>query len=286
MQGITSIEDMSGAQASVMASNFQKLSTQLPVTTEQLTGIARNAALLGVSGTQNIERFTASVAMLGVATRENNKGFVDMSKMAEDVAIFLNETGSTAQTFAGDMNDVVATLAAVDQVTPGTIQGVLNLTRYMASGAVTLNLSREAILAISGALTGLGANAEGGGSAVIRVLMAMNRAANGNRKELDALGERLGITKDELANMFEGQPTAKLEAFSRAMGVSADEAQRLITQQPEQAFLKLAQGLHEAHERGENMTAIMDELGLKNVHDIRLIDQLIVGHNLLGTAIG
>lgn len=286
MAGITSIQpDMTKWQAGEMATFFQTLSTELPVTTEHLTGIARNAVLMGVEGSQHIEQFTRSVAELGVATRDNNKNFSDMSAMAEDIAIFLNETGSTAETFSDDMESVVATLAAVDQVTPGTINGVLNLTRYMAAGAVTLNLSRESILGISGALSGLGARAESGGSAVIRVLMSMNRAANGSSEELDTLGEKLGITKDELANLFKGNPTAQLESFARVMGVTTDEARRLINTQPDQAFLKLADGMHAAHGSGQNMALILDELGLKNVRDIRLVDQMTVGHNLLAKAI-
>jgi len=286
LQGISSVaQDLSGQDMQALGDSFQKLSTELPVTTEQLTGIARNAVLMGVQGVPNIQDFTKSIAELGVATRTNNKSFQDMGQMSEDLAKFLNETGSTAKTFNADMKEVVATLAAVDTVTPGSINSVLNLTKYMASGSVVLNLSRKDIIGVSGALSGLGANAEAGGGAVIRVLMAMNRAAGGNQKALTDMAGAAGISADELANLFNGQVSVRAEAFSRVMGITAGQFKDLVRNHPGQAFQMLADGLARAHESGEDMTATLDSLGLKNVRDIRLVDQLTVGHNLLKVAL-
>lgn len=286
LQGISSIDtSLSGKDMQDLAGSFQKLSTELPITTEQLTNMARGAVQMGITGKDAILEFTNSIALLAVATRDNNKSLGDTGQLANELGVFLNETGSTARTYTTDLKGVVATLAAVDKVTPGTIQSTLSLARYMASGSVVLNLNKESIIGLSGALSGLGARSEAGGSAVIRVLMAMNRAAGGTKDQLAGLEGVAGITKDELANVFQGTVTVKAKAFADVMGVSAEQFKILVRTSPAQAFQLLAEGLARAHASGVDMTAAMDAMGIKNVRDIRLIDQLTVGHANLKIAL-
>ncbi|WP_407570735.1 hypothetical protein [Deinococcus altitudinis] len=286
LQGISSIDtSLSGVDMQGIADDLQTLSTQLPITTEQLTNMARGAVQMGITGKDSIMEFVNSIALLAVATRDNNKSLGDTGQLANELGVFLNETGSTARTYTDDLKGVVATLAAVDKVTPGTIQSTLSLARYMASGSVVLNLSKESIIGLSGALSGLGARAEAGGSAVIRVLMAMNRAAGGTKDQMAGLEGVAGITKDELANVFQGSVTVKANAFASVMGVTADEFKNLVRTNPAQAFQLLAEGLAKAHASGVDMTAAMDAMGIKNVRDIRLIDQLTVGHANLKIAL-
>ncbi len=285
LRGISSVTKMGAADMGMLKTNFQNLSRDLPVTTTQLNDIARNAALMGVQGVNDITKFTGAIALLGVATRDNNKAFVDMGDLSEQIAIFLNETGSSVKTFGTDLQGVVNVLAAVDEVTPGTINSTLRLSKYMAAGAVTLGLTRAEIVALSGALSGLGANAEAGGSAVIRVLMKMSRAAGAPKEQFNALADSIGMSGDELTEMMGDNPAALGNAFAQAMGVTADEFERLVKTSPAEAFLKLADGLNKAHHEGKDMTEILDSLGLKNVRDIRLVDQLTVGNNLLARSI-
>jgi hypothetical protein len=286
LQGISSVDtSLSGKDMQDLADGFLKLSTELPITTEQLTNIARGAVQMGVTGKAGIMDFTQSIAMLGIATRDNNKSMGDTGQLAEELGKFLNETGSTAQSYTGDLKGVVATLAAVDKVTPGTIQSTLSLARYMASGSTILNINKNSLLGIAGALSGLGANAEAGGGAFIRVLASMNRAAGGSKEQLNGLVGVAGITQDELANIFQGQVTSRASTFAKIMGVTSDEFRNVVKTNPAQAFQLLADGLSKAHASGADMTAVLDELGLKNIRDIRLIDQLTVGHQNLKVAL-
>lgn len=285
LAGIRSITRDSDANIQALGRSMQQLSTQIPVSSSTLLEMGQNAALLGVQGSQNIAYFVEQVAKLGVVTRDGNARLGDLGALSKEVAIFLNETGATAATYSQSLKGVVSALAAVDQVTPGTIQTTLNLARYMAAGSVTLGLTRDQIIGISGALSGLGARAEAGGSSLIRVLTQMELAAGQSRDKFSQLIPALNLTASELADINQGLVPAKLQAFANFAGMTAAQFRELVNTNPAQAFLALADGIAAARARGMDMSRILDELGIKNIRDIRLIDQMVVGNQNLRIAI-
>jgi hypothetical protein len=256
MKGIQSTTEASNGETTILGKNLLGLTRLLPVTSEQLTGVARNAVLFGVRGNESITNFTKTIAQLGVVTRNNNKGFTDLSALSEQLVKFLNETGSTAQTFNKDLKDVATTLASVDQNTASTITQTLNLAKFMAAGSVTLGLTRGQIIGLSGALSGLGAEAESGGSSVIRFLSKMEKTSQG-------VGKNAGDT---------------IKVYERLTGLGAKAFEELVRTNPVAALQKVSDGLRQVHDQGGSVNQVLAALGITNIRDIKLLDQLTIGN--------
>ncbi|MGY2892747.1 hypothetical protein [Deinococcus sp. UYEF24] len=256
MKGIQSTTEASNGETTILGKNLLGLTRLLPVTSEQLTSVARNAVLFGVRGNESITNFTKTIAQLGVVTRNNNKGFTDLSALSEQLVKFLNETGSTAQTFNKDLKDVATTLASVDQNTASTITQTLNLAKFMAAGSVTLGLTRGQIIGLSGALSGLGAEAESGGSSVIRFLSKMEKTSQG-------VGKNAGET---------------IKVYERLTGLGAKAFEELVRTNPVAALQKVSDGLRQVHDQGGSVNQVLGALGITNIRDIKLLDQLTIGN--------
>src|SRR6185369_10925897 len=107
-----------------------------------------------------------------------------------------------------------------------------------------IGLSEQAVLGFSAALANVGLNAELGGTALSKVMSAISVSVDTGGK--------------------------KLEAFASTAGMAADEFAKLFKSDAEQALKRYIEGLGKAGDKGENLTIILQEMGLKgaNVQDV------------------
>ena len=66
--GVGKTADLSGAELEALGKDIDELSKRMPVATDELLAIAQSAGQLGVKGSDNILKFTETVAKLGTAT--------------------------------------------------------------------------------------------------------------------------------------------------------------------------------------------------------------------------
>ncbi len=90
--GVGKTADLSGAELESLGKDIDELSKRMPVATDELLAIAQSAGQLGVKGSDNILKFTETVAKLGTATDLSG----DQAAMA--LARILNVTGEALGT--------------------------------------------------------------------------------------------------------------------------------------------------------------------------------------------
>lgn len=239
-----------------LTATVQALSTQLPDTTKAIYATAEAAAQLGVDGAGNIAAFTQTVEQLAYITRG------DAGQIAEDLAKFLNETGITSSMpgYISALNQSATALAAVHINTAATASSTLTLARYFASVASQVGLTRPQILALSGALSSVGSQAQSGGMQLSRFFLDMATDADQNN--------------------------AKLAAMAQIAGQTTDAFRKLVQTNPVQAFVDLAKGLHQAQGNGAEFSQMMAGIGAKNQRLIRALAEVAQGSDSFSKAIG
>lgn len=101
MAGVKKTTDLSEEELSAMGNTFQKLSLEIPITANELAGIAESAGQLGIQK-ESITGFTQTMANLGVATNLTSE------EAATLLARFANVTGMEPDKYENLGSTVVA----------------------------------------------------------------------------------------------------------------------------------------------------------------------------------
>jgi TP901 family phage tail tape measure protein len=183
-----------------------ELSTQLPITFEEISNIATLGAQMGVA-TGNLEQFTRTIAafssITGASIDETAERFGRISALAK-VPVDEFENLASSVLFAG-FNAVA------------TEQEILSMSESIAAAASNAGYSAKQVIGLATALSSLGIAPEQARGVILRVFNTITRAIEGS--------------------------TDKLGAFADAAGMSAEQAQYLWKESPEQFFTALLNGL-------------------------------------------
>ena len=148
------------------------------------------------------------------------------------MARLINVSGSTV--------DVVDRLAAVlvdlGNNSAASEAEILNTSLRIAAAGRQARLSEPEILAISAAMASTGLEAEAGGTAASRFFAEL------------------------VSGTTDGGP--RLAAFARVAGVSGDDFRQRFAEAPAEAIQLVLAGLQGVQDRGENVFAVLDDLGL------------------------
>ena len=187
------------------------LSTQLPITFEEISNIATLGAQMGVA-TGNLGKFTETIAafsaITGASIDETAERFGRISALAK-VPVDEFENLASSVLFAG-FNAVA------------TEQEILSMSESIAAAAANAGYSAQQVIGLATALSSLGIAPEQARGVILRVFNTITRAIEGS--------------------------TDKLAAFAQAAGVSAEEAQYLWKESPEEFFTSLLGGLSTVEE--------------------------------------
>lgn len=222
------------------------LATTLPVTANELAGIASVAGQLGVAA-EDVSVFTEVAAKLGIATNMTS------TQAATGLARFLNVTNNTTDT-VGKFGSVLVQLGNNVAATESEI--LLLAQNFGATGNVA-GLSAEDILAFSAATRAAGVQAAAGSTALGKLFMNVSNAV----KEGDF--EKIAVLNKMVGGGF-------VQAFEEdgAMAV--------------QSFLE---GLARLAQSGESVTPVLQALGLNNVRTSRAVLALANNNRGLADAI-
>lgn len=203
------------------------MSKTIPVAVKELWGIAELWGQLWVP-TKDLLKFTDTVAKLAVSTNLTSES------AATDFAKIANITQEPIQ----NIDRMGATVVALGNNFATTESEIVNFSTNIAGAWHLAWLTTAQIFGISTAFSSVGIEAEAGGTATQKVLLAINNSVNKWGKEL--------------------------EAYARISGQSANEFKRSWKDNAGQGFLAFVQGLQKS---GQDANLILEEMGLK---DIRL----------------
>lgn len=228
--GVRKTVELSEAEFADLENRFKTLTTEIPQTFEELSAIGEIAGQLGVEGVDDLEAFTKTIAAIGVTTNltteEAATGFARIANIMQVPITNVDNMGSAVV----DLGNNFAT----------TEKEILTFAKRIAGAGKIAGLSVDDTFAIGAAFSSVGIEAESGGTAVQKVLLAMNDAViNGGDK---------------------------LTAFAETAGVSSDEFKKSFEKDAGQAFANFVTGLGDM---GNMAGSRLDELGLKDQRLIR-----------------
>ena len=228
-----------------LGESFKKLSTEIPITADELAGIATTAGQLGIAQ-NNVEVFTTVMAQLGTTTD------LTADSAATMLAQFANITGTT------DYERLGSTVAALGDSTATTASKVVEMSQGMAAAASQAGMSERDILAISAAVGSLGIEAASGSTSMSTLISTLYKAT-------------------ETGN--------KLEEFASVAGMSADQFKESWGKDAVGTMNAFIQGLNDTERNGRSAVVILDELGIKNVRQTKAILGLASAGDLLTNTI-
>jgi TP901 family phage tail tape measure protein len=247
--GVGKTTDISGKKLQAFGKEFQKMASEIPLSTNELLGIAQAAGQLGVTGEANLLKFTDTIAKLGVATDlTGEQGAVALTRI-------LNVTGE-----AIDSIDVFGSVVvALGNNFAATESEIVKMTTEVARSTAVFGVSSAKAAALSAALKSVGVQAQLGGSVTGRAFRAIDAAVRGGGDALKELSQVTGQTGDQLRKTFKEDSTAVFQSF--------------------------IEGLGKVQRSGGDTTAALAKFGLKGDEVLKVLPVLAKNSELLGRAL-
>lgn len=230
---------------SELGDNFQRLSTEIPITATELANIATTAGQLGIAQ-DNVEVFSTVMAQLATTTD------LTADNAATMLAQFSNITGVT------DYERLGSAVAALGDSTATTASKVVDMSQGMAAAASLAGMSSTDILAISAAVGSLGIEAAAGSTSMSQLITKLYKATE-TGDQLTEIAAVAGMTGDQ---------------FKQAWGQDAVGAMN--------SFI---QGLNNVEQNGASAVVVLDQLGINNVRQTKAILGLASAGDLLSNTI-
>ena len=215
---------------------FRDLALEIPISANELAGIGEVAGQLGIE-TQNIAGFTETMAKLGVTTN------LSAEEAATSLARLANVTGLPQTEF----ERLGSTVVALGNNLATTESEIVMFGQRIAGAGAIAGLSEPQILAIGGAMSSVGIEAEAGGTAVQKALLTMNDAVAAGGAELVRFADLSGQSVEQFAAGWRDNAGAQFTAFVEGLAAQGDQASAVLKeligtdQRLQRAFLSLAQ---------------------------------------------
>jgi len=211
---------------------FRDLAKEIPISVNALMEIGEIGGQLGIQK-ENLLDFTEAVAALGETTNLST----------EAAAMGLAQMANVMGTSQEEISNMASAIVYLGNNSATTERDILNFSQRIAGVGQIAGLTEGDIFGISAAFSSIGVSAEAGGTAVQKVILAMNTSV---------------ATGDE-----------KLQTFARTAGMTAEEFETAWREDASGAFAQFVIGLGE---EGDNAIGVLEELELK---DQRLIQAFL-----------
>lgn len=248
--GVGKTTNMAGKDLKAFGNDISKMSSVIPVSTNDLLGLAETAGQLGIHGKKDLLEFTRVMAEMGSATNlAGEEGAKQMARFANvmglDVGKSIRQVGNSVVRLGNNF----ATSEAE----------IMNMSSRLAASSRLVGITTPNVLGLATAMSSVGIEAEAGGTAMSTVMTKVDKAvASGG---------------------------AKLQNFAKVAGMSAEDFAAKWKSKPTEALEDLMKGLDKASKSGGNMNQILDMLGIKGVRESNAVKSLAQNHELLSEAI-
>lgn len=249
--GVVKTVNGSPEQLNKIRQGFLDLSTQIPVSANELARIGEVAGQLGIKA-ENIVDFTKTIADLGATTNLS----------AEEGATSLAQFMAVMGTSQDKVRNLGSTIVALGNNFATNERSIVEMSQRLSGMGKQTNMAEADVLGLAAALSTVGIEAEAGGSAMTQVMNKMQNAVM-------AGGEGL-------------------QKFSKAAGVSASEFANAFKTRPVEALQMLLKGLDEVKRNGGNVNEVLASLGITGIREADAIKRLagaLNGDSGLGKAL-
>lgn len=248
LTGVDKTTDMTDSELSDMAAAVKELSTEIPVTTEEMLQIGEVAGQLGIAK-ENILDFSTTMSMLSTAT----------TMAADEGATMLAQFANITQMDQDKYDELASAIVALGNTYATTEQKIADMSQGIAASANLAGMSEADILGISAAVSSLGIEAQMGATAVSKLISDLMTAVE---------------TGDGL------------EQFARIANMSAEEFTEAWGSNAAGALEKFIVGLSDTERLGASAIVTLTELGITESRMQRTVLSLSNSGDLLSRTIG
>lgn len=190
----------SGAE---LQQQFRDLAKDVPIAVEELLGIGELGGQLGVAKEDLLE-FTEAIAAMGVATN------LTTDDAASQFAQIANVMGTVEREGSEAFSKLGSTIVALGNSSATTEADIANFASRIAGVGAIVGLTEADVFGISAAFSSVGIAAEAGGTAVQKVLLAMNDALLGNTNVVTNNTKAIGKGETKLKKLSDQLTIAEL----------------------------------------------------------------------------
>lgn len=248
MAGVAKTTDLTDEELAGMSDSIKQLTTEIPITAEELAGIVEAAGRLGIANDELLT-FSKVMADLGVAT----------NLTSEEAADSLARLGNITGLLAEDYSRLGSSVVALGNNFATTERDIVEMSTRLASAGTLAGLSEAEILALAAAMSSVGIEAEAGGTAMTQTLNAISKSV--------AVGGE------------------KVSEFARIAGMSADQFSSMWGSRPIEALRSFIAGLGGLESQGESATAALEGLGLSGIRQSNMLRALGLAADTMTSAI-
>jgi TP901 family phage tail tape measure protein len=195
------------AQMDELEGSLRNLATTLPVTHEEIAGVAAAAGQLGIARGDIVE-FTKVAVALGVSTNLSS----------EEAATGLAQLSNIMGTSSGDVDRLGSTLVGLGNAGASTESDILAMSLRIAAAGKQSGMSEADVMGLANALSSMGVNAEAGGSSVSTVIKDINNAVLEGNTDLNTYAATAGMTAEEFSTAWRNSAAGGLAAFAAGLG--------------------------------------------------------------------
>ena len=211
--GVRKTVDATEEEFRFLSKGIRNMALDIPVATGELNRIAESAGQLGIE-TESILDFTKVIADMAVTTN------LTADAAATAFARIANIT-RLPQTEFQNLGSVVVDLG---NNLATTEQEIVSFGLRIAGAGEIAGLSQAQILAIGGAMSSVGIEAQAGGTAVQKVLIAMTQAVATTNEDLKTFASVAGVSAADFASAFRDDAGLAFTEFVEGLGRSGTEA--------------------------------------------------------------
>lgn len=249
--GVVKTVNATPEQLEKIRQSFLNLSTEIPVSANELARIGEVAGQLGIK-TENIVDFTKTIADLGATTNLSSE------EGATSLAQFMAVMGTSQSS----IRNLGSTLVELGNNFATNERSIVEMSQRLSGMGKQTNMSEADVLGLAAAMSTVGIEAEAGGSAMTQVMTKMQNAVMSG-------GENLG-------------------KFAKAAGVSASEFANAFNNRPVEALGLVLKGLKNVKESGGNVNDVLASLGVTGIREADAMKRLsgaLDGDSGLGKAL-
>lgn len=206
--GVGKTTNIEGKRLDAFGKKFQQMSSEIPIATNELLGIAQAAGQLGVEGEENLLKFTDTIAKLGVAT--------DLS--GEEAATALTRILNVTKEGIGTIDTFGSVIVALGNNFAATESEIVRMATEVSRSTAVFGVSAAQSAALGTALRSVGVQAQLGGSVVGKAMLSMQKAISSGGASLSTLSQLTGMTGEQFKKAFEEDAAGAFQLFLQGLG--------------------------------------------------------------------
>lgn len=232
---------------------IKMMSTQTASSKEAIAGVMEVGGQLGITA-DNLVDFSKTIIMLSDSTN------LSAEEGAVALARFMNITKSAPE----DVGKLGSSIVALGNNFATDEASIVSMSTRLAASGTIAGLTAPDILALATAMSSVGIEAEAGGTAMSTVLTKIGKAVDEGVSESNE----------------------KLQTFASVSGMTAEEFATAWRSNPVEALSSFIVGLNGTIESGDNVSTLLDDLGIKGIRETNMIKSLALANGVLSQAVG